>query len=141
MEFGQKMIILLWSLARWPISNQTPTQICMNLNFSAKKKWVPKRKLSKKCHVIGRNDRIWPKNDEPPMESCLLTHFQTKNCTNLCKSEFWCKMKQASKQKFSKKMQFQGPKWWNLAEKRRTSIGVLLVDLFLIKRLHKFARI
>ena len=36
MEFGWKMMNLLWILARWPISNRTAAQICVNLNSGAK---------------------------------------------------------------------------------------------------------
>ena len=83
MEFARKTMNILWSLARWPISNQKAAQICTNLNSGTKKKRASKWKFSKNCHLGGRNDRIWPKNDEHPMESCLLTHFKSKSIINL----------------------------------------------------------
>ena len=58
-----------------------------------KKKRPPKRKFWKKCHFGGRNDGIWPKKDEPLPESYLLTHFQSKSCTNFSETEFWLKKK------------------------------------------------
>ena len=129
MEFGRKMMNLLWTPAHWPIRNRKAAQIYVNLNFGAKKgalkgkfrkkmpfkrskRWnlaekqlsslgvllidpftikkllkfvqiwisaqkkrAPKRKFSKKCDFGGRNDGIWPRNDEPPPEFCLLAHF------------------------------------------------------------------
>ena len=69
---------------------------CTNLwesEFWCKKMSTKMKIFQKKCHVIDRNDRIWPKNDKPFMESCSLTHFQSKNCTNLCQFEFWRKKK------------------------------------------------
>ena len=68
--------------------------ICLKLNSGAKKKRLPKRKFLKKCHVGGRNDGIWPKNDQPLTESYLLTHFQSKSCTTLSETEFWHKKKE-----------------------------------------------
>ena len=52
-------------------------------------------KFWEKCHFGGRNDRIWPKNDEPLTESDLLTYFQSKSCTNLFELEFWRKKNKA----------------------------------------------
>ena len=69
---------------------------CTNLpqtEFRRKKKRPPKRKFWKKCHFGGWNDGIWPKKDEPLTESYLLTHFQSKSCTNLSESRFWRKKK------------------------------------------------
>ena len=70
--------------------------------FWHKKQRRPKQKFSKKCRFRGRNDGILPKKDEPLPESYLLTHFQTKSCTNLSKTEFWHKKKRALKRKFRK---------------------------------------
>ena len=67
-----------------------------------KTKRLPKWKWWKKYHFGGRNDGIWPKNDEPLMESYLLTHFQSISCTNLSETEFWHTKKWAPKQKFLK---------------------------------------
>ena len=125
MEFWWKMMNLPWIPARWPISNWEVVQI----------KWAPKQNFLKICHFEGWNVGIWPKNDKCPKKSCLWTHFQSKNCTNLCESEFWYKMKWATKWKFLKNMLFRRSKRLNLAEKRRTSFGVLLIDPFLIERL------
>ena len=50
----------------------------------------------------GRNDGIWPKNDEPLTGSYLLTHFKSKSWTNLSETEFWHKKKRAPKRKFLK---------------------------------------
>ena len=69
---------ILQNLARWPISNQKAEQICANLNSSVKKKEHRNKKFWKKCHFGGWNDGIWPKNDEPLVESYSLTHFQSK---------------------------------------------------------------
>ena len=59
-----------------------------------------KRKLStktkifkKKCHFGGRNDGIWLKNDESPMQSWPLTHLHLKSLTNLHESKFQRKKK------------------------------------------------
>ena len=140
MKFGQKMMNLL-SLARWPISNLKAEQICVNINFGANLT-SSKTKIFLKCHFGRQNDGIWLKNNEPPAESCSLTHFKSKSCINLCESNFeWREIKRAIKQKFLKKMSFQRPKWWNLAEKRWASYGVLLIDPFPIEKLHKLLRI
>ena len=53
-----------------------------------KKSRAPKQKFSKKCHFDGRNDKIWRKNDEPPLESWPLTHFHLKSFTNFRESKF-----------------------------------------------------
>ena len=58
---------------------------------------APKRKFWKKCYFEGRNDGIWRKNDEPPWESWLLTHFHFKSFTNLRESKFRRKKKRALK--------------------------------------------
>ena len=79
---------------------------CINLcesEFWLKIKWAPNRKFLKKCYFGGRNNRIWLKNDESFTESCSLTHFQLKRCTNLCEFQFQHKTKWTAKQKFSKK--------------------------------------
>ena len=71
------------------------SKICTNLpqtEFCSKRKNDHQNEnLKKKCHVRGRNDGIWLKNDEPLTESDLLTHFQSKSCTNLSETEFWHK--------------------------------------------------
>ena len=71
------------------------SKICTNLpqtEFCRKRKNDHRNEnLKKKCHVGGRNDGIWLKNDEPLTESNLLTHFQSKSCTNLSETEFWHK--------------------------------------------------
>ena len=59
--------------------------------FWCKIKWASEQKFSKKCSFGGWNDGIWPKNDEPLPESYLLTHFQSKSCTNFGEIEFWHK--------------------------------------------------
>ena len=61
------------------------------------------KNLNKKCHVGGRNDGIWPKNDEPLTESYLLTLFQSKRCTNISKTEFWHTKKTSTGTKIFKK--------------------------------------
>ena len=45
-----------------------------------------KTKFFKQCDIRSRNDGIWTKNNESPLESFSLTHFQSKGCTNLCES-------------------------------------------------------
>ena len=60
--------------------------------------------------------QIWPKNDEPLLEPCSLTHFQLKSCINLRESEFRHKKKEP-KRKFRKKKPFRRPKRWNFAKK------------------------
>ena len=45
-----------------------------------------KTKFFKQCDIRSRNDGIWTKNNESPLESISLTHFQSKGCTNLCES-------------------------------------------------------
>ena len=63
----------------------------------------------KKCHFEGRNDGIWPKNDDPPMKSFSLTHFQSKSCTNLHEYEFWGKKeKERQNENLVKKCHFRG---------------------------------
>ena len=97
----------------WPKNDDSPGESfpftyfqlksCTNLpqtEFRRKKKTNTETKFWGKCHFGGRNDGIWPKNDEPLMESNLLTHFQSKNCTNLSETEFWHQKKRAPKQKF-----------------------------------------
>ena len=62
----------------------------------------------KKFHFGGRNNIIWLNNEEPPTKSCSFNHLQLKSYINLCKSEFWHKIKRARKQKFLKKFNFGG---------------------------------
>ena len=69
---------LLWCLAHWPVSNRKAAQIYANLNSVAKKNKHENENFQKKCHFGVRNDEIWPKNDEPPMKSCSLTHCNRK---------------------------------------------------------------
>ena len=92
MEFCIKMMNILNSLAHWSVSHQKVAQI----------KQAPKWKFKKKCHFRGQNDGIWPKNDDPPVESYSLTHCQSKGCTNLWESEFRCK-KMSTKMKIFEK--------------------------------------
>ena len=69
---------------------------CTNLpqtEFWRKKKKTTETKILKKMPFGGQNDGIWPKNDKPLTESHLLTHFQSKSCTNLSETEFWQKKK------------------------------------------------
>ena len=40
--------------------------------------------------------------DEPLMESYLFTHFQSKSCTNLSKTEFWHKKNEHRNENFEK---------------------------------------
>ena len=54
----------------------------------------------------NRNVGIWPKNDEPLIESNLLTHFQSKSCTNLSETEFWHTIKMSTETKMFKKCHF-----------------------------------
>ena len=54
----------------------------------------------------GKNVGFWPKNDEPLLESYLLTHFQLKSCTNLSETEFWHKKKTSTETKIFKKCSF-----------------------------------
>ena len=85
---------------------------CFNLcepEFWCKKKWAPEQKFFKKYHLGGRNDWLWPKNDEPLIESCSLTYFQSKICLNLRKSKFQCKKRNEYQNKnFRKKYCFGG---------------------------------
>ena len=80
------------------------SKICTNLPQTefCRKKRPPKQKLKKKCHIRGRNDGIWLKNDEPLTESNLLTHFQSKSCTNLSETKFRHKKWRAPKWKIFK---------------------------------------
>ena len=64
--------------------------------------------FKKKGHFEGRNDGIWPKNDEPSVEYTSLTHFQLKSGTNLRESKFRHKLKRVPKQNFFKKCHFGG---------------------------------
>ena len=128
MEFGRKTMNIPWSLARWPISNWKASQICVNLNSDAKKKGA-KMKIFKKMPFLRPKRWNLAKNDEHPMESCPLTHFQSKSCTNFCEYEFRLKLKQGLKQKFLNKCHFGGRRW---------TYRVLLVDTFPIEKLHKF---
>ena len=108
-KFAKKTMILRRSPSRWPISNRKVWLISLKLNSGDKKKTTTETIIFIKIHFGGRNDGIWPKNDEPLTESYLLTHFQSKICTNLCELEFWRKKKsRAPKQKFSKKCHFDG---------------------------------
>ena len=100
------MKILLGSPPHRPISNRKVALICLKLNSGAKKKRPPKRKFFKKCRFGGRNDGFWPKNDDPLLESYLLTHFQSKSCTNLNKTKFWHKKKSSTETKIFKKCHF-----------------------------------
>ena len=88
-------MILRRSPSRWPISNRKVWLISLKLNSGDKKKTTTETIIFIKIHFGGRNDGIWPKNDEPLTESYLLTHFQSKICTNLCELEFWRKKKKA----------------------------------------------
>ena len=87
-----------------------PIESCTNLPqtefWHTKKIRTPKQKFSKKCHFGGRNDGIWPKNDEPLSESYLFTHFQSKSWTNLSETEFWHKKKTSIDTKIFKKCNF-----------------------------------
>ena len=75
----------------WPKNDDSPgkcfpltyfqSKSCTNLpqtEFWHKKKMNTETKFWEKCHFGGRNDGIWPKNDEPLTKSYLLTHFQSK---------------------------------------------------------------
>ena len=55
----------------------------------------------------GRNFGFWPKNDEPLLESYLLTHFQLKICTNLSETKFWNTKKMSTETKIFKKCHFR----------------------------------
>ena len=112
-----------------------PSKSCINLcesNFWHEIKRATKQKFSKKkCHFWGRNDGIWPTNEEPPTESCSLTHLQSKSCTNLCEFEFWRKIKWVPKLKFFKKCHFGGqndgiwlksPTCWTISNKKAAKI-------------------
>ena len=101
-KFAKKMMILRRSPSRWPISNQKVWLISLKLNSGDKKKTTTETIIFIKIHFGGRNDGIWPKNDEPLTESYLLTHFQLKSFTNLSNTEFWHKKKQAPKRKVLK---------------------------------------
>ena len=87
---------------------------CTNLSkteFWQTKKTSTETKIFKKCHFGDRNDRIWLKNDDSPGESFSLTYFQSKSCTNLPQTEFWCeKKKKTTETKILKKMPFRNPK-------------------------------
>ena len=102
-EFSGKMMNLRWSLGSWPISTWKALQI-----FAQKEKSTLKWQFSKKCHFRGRNDGIWPKNDEALIKCNLLTHFQSKSCTTLSESEFWSKKKTSTEIKIFKKYHFVG---------------------------------
>ena len=137
MECGRKMMILRRSPSRWPISNRKVALICLKQNSGDKKK-SPRNKNKKKSHFGGRNNKIWLKNDEPLMESNLLTHFQSKSSTNLPQTKFRRQNKTTTETKILKKMPRRMPKRWNLAEKWWTSYGVLSVDPFPIEKLRQF---
>ena len=62
--------------------------------------------MKKNAISEAENDGIWPKNDEPLTESYLLTHFQSKSCTNLSKTEFWHTKKMSTETKIFKKCNF-----------------------------------
>ena len=65
------------------------SKICTNLTkieFCRKKKNHRNENLKKKSHFRGRNDGVWPKDNEPPLESWPLTHFQLKSFTNFRES-------------------------------------------------------
>ena len=69
MEFGQKMVNILWSLACWSFINLRDSK------FQCKrKKRSTETKIFVKCHFGGRNDGIWPKNDDSPIESFPLSY-------------------------------------------------------------------
>ena len=56
-----------------------------------------------------RRPKRWnlAKNDEPLTESYLLTHFQSKSCTNLSETEFWRTKKTSTETKIFKKYNFR----------------------------------
>ena len=61
--------------------------------------------FQKKCHFGVHNDEIWPKNDEPPMKSCSLTHCNRKAT----------QIKRTPLRKFLKRCLFRGRNdliWW-----------------------------
>ena len=93
-------------------STHFQSKCCRNLcesEFVRKIKQAPKQKLKKKKSDFGgQNDGIWPNNDERPVNSCSLTHLQSKSYTNLHEYEFQHKKIQAPKGKFSKKCHFGG---------------------------------
>ena len=134
MEFGRKMMNLLWSPICWPISNWKVAPIWANLNFGAKKKHEHRNKNFKKYYFGVQNDGIWQINDDSMKYVDL---FQLKSWTNLSESEFWSqKTKEHRHESLKKKIPFRRPKRWNLAEKRWFYEEVLLVDIFLIEKLH-----
>ena len=107
----------------------------------AQKKTSTETKIFKKCNFVERNERIWLKNDDSPGESFPLTYFQSKSCTNFPQTEFWHKKKKKwpPKRKIWKTCHFGGRNDGIWPKKRWTSCAVLLVDLFPIEKLHKFA--
>ena len=99
-------MILRRSPSRWPISNRKVWLISLKLNCGDKKKTTTETIIFIKIHFGGRNDGIWPKNDEPLTESYLLNHFQSKSCTNLSKTEFGTKKETSTETKTFKKCNF-----------------------------------
>ena len=99
-EFSWETKILLGSPSHWPISDRKFALICLKLNSGTKKQRPPKQKFWKK--MLFRRLKRWnlAENDEPHTESYLLTHFQSKSCTNLSETEFWHKKNEHQNEKF-----------------------------------------
>ena len=130
MEFGQKRWtsydVLL--VDPFPIEKQHKfTRIWILLQ---KKNKHGNENFQKKCHFGVHNDEICPKNDQPPMKSCSLTH-----CNRKATQIKWTPLR-----KFSKRCLF-GAEMMEFGDKRWTSYGVLLVDPFPIETQHKFVQI
>ena len=98
-------------------------------NFSSNRILAPKKNnhrneyFRKKSCFAGRNEGIWPKNDEPLTVSYLLTHFKSKSWTNLSETEFWHKKNAISetetKEFVQKMMILQGsPSHWPISNRK-----------------------
>ena len=108
-NFARKNGPLMESYSLTHLQSKSCENLC-EIEYQSKKNPAPKQKFSKKCNFGGEIDGIWPKKDKPLTESCSLTHFQSKSCTNFCEFKFQQKIKRGPKQKFSKKCYFGGRK-------------------------------
>ena len=100
MEFGQKRWISYDVLLIDPFPIEKHHKFTRIWILLQKKKKHGNENFQKKCHFGVRNDEIWPKNDEPPMKSCSLTHCNRKAT----------QIKRTPLRKFSKRCLFRG---WN----------------------------
>ena len=92
-------MILQGSPSHWPISNRKVALVCLKLNSGAKKKKTTETKIFKKMPFPRPKRWNLAEKDEPLTESYLFTHFQSKSCTNLSKTEFWHKKKTSTEMK------------------------------------------